>query len=64
MSLSDMLTYGPVHMARWKGQFRCVWTPLNRDNTFSLHGIGVADQPTTAIVAAVSDAKQKGWIEP
>lgn len=58
-----MLTYGPVYIHRFKGEFRCVWTPMGRGNTISIHGIGLAELPTIAIVKAVSHARQLGWVE-
>lgn len=66
MTLADMLRYGPVHIAAWHdGKFRCVWTPQNPDTKAALvHGIGIEDSPTYAIVAAARHATELGWKQP
>lgn len=61
MALDDMICVGPVYVARWRGQYRCVWTPLERDGGFKMHGIGIADTPYIAIARAQAHAIEQGW---
>lgn len=58
-----MVTYGPIHVHRFRGWFRCVWTPM-RDRVIQLHGIGMADTASIAIGRAYSHAKEQGWVVP
>lgn len=63
IGLDDMICAGAVYLHRFQGRYRCVWTPMNPDNTVAMHGIGLADTPMIAIARAHADAVAKGWAQ-
>jgi hypothetical protein len=64
MALDDMLCAGPIYLHRFKGQYRCVWTPLTASGGVDIHGIGIADTPYIAMSRAYKSAVDEGYKRP